>query len=132
MTWKKTEYTFDAYGSSKSFNGTVFTAPVAGIYSFYVTVRQEAGDYGHVYLNRHRNDARPTTIAHGVRAENGGRHGNIVVQATVLLKKNEFVHVKFEGRFYDLHAYTTYFEGRLISKIDSSKIDAWAQERSFI
>ena len=125
MTWKKTEYTFDAYGSSKSFNGTVFTAPVAGIYSFYVTVRQEAGDYGHVYLNRHRNDASPTTIAHGVRAECAGRHGNIVVQATVLLTKNEFVYVKFEGTLYDLNEVdTTYFEGRLISKTGASEINA--------
>ena len=125
VTWKKIEYTFDAYGSSKSFNGTVFTAPVPGIYSFYVTVRQESGDYGYVYLNRHRNDAKPTTIATGVRAEDAGRHGNIVVQATVLLTKNEFVYVKFEGRLYDLNEFnTTYFEGRLISKTGSPEINA--------
>ena len=125
MTWDKIEYIFDAYSSSKSFNGTVFTAPVPGIYSFYVTVEQECCYHGHVYLNRQRNDDGPTTIAYGVRAENNGLHGNIVVQATVLLTKNEFVYVKFEGRLFDLHeSNTTYFEGRLISKIDSSEIDA--------
>ena len=124
MTWKKTEYIFDAYSSSKSFNGTVFTAPVPGIYSFYVTVRQESGEHGHVYLYRQRNDEGPITISHGLRAEDQGLDGNIVVQATVLLTKNELVYVKFGGRLYNVNKFTTYFEGRLISKTGSSEINA--------
>ena len=116
---------FDAYSYPKSFNGTVFTAPVPGIYSFYVTVQQSSGDYGHLYLNRQRKDEGPITIAHGLRAEDQELDGNIVVQATVLLTKNEVVYVKFEGELHNVNEFnTTYFEGRLISKTGSSEINA--------
>ena len=126
MTWQKIEYMIDTYNSSKSFNGTVFTAPVSGIYSFYVTVQHESEEYGHVYLNLNRQDDvidDYITIAHGVRAGDSDRAADITVQATNFLTKNDFVFVHLQGTFNDLTDFsTTYFEGRLISKIDSSMI----------
>jgi len=113
----------DTYSSSKSFNGAVFTAPVSGIYSFYVTVQQDSSTIGYVYLKRNRHNESPTTIAHGKRGDYGGVNGNVIVQSTIFLTKNDLVHVTFEGRLCDLaDITTTYFEGRLISKIDSSMI----------
>ena len=123
VTWNKIEYMVDTYGSSKSFNGTVFTTPVSGLYSFYVTVRHDSKHYGHVYLNGHRQNDSCITIAHGVRALDTDRPDNITVQATTFLTKNDLIYVQLEGTLsYLTDCSTTYFEGRLISKIDSSMI----------
>ena len=120
MTWHNTEYNYNSFGNN-AFNGTTFTAPTDGIYSFYVTVRQTRvhnAYNGSVYIY-HNDSKEQTIVAKDIRADNVGMIGRISVQATVLLRKGELVYVGLKGYLWDLGAEsTTYFEGRLISKID--------------
>ena len=64
------------------FDGTHFTAPARGIYSFYVTVRQASSTTGHVYLYSNGEIA-----SHSQRADYNGYAGSIVIQARLLLEK---------------------------------------------
>ena len=58
-------------------------------------------------------------IAHGSRVDDQSRNGNIVVQATVELEDGDDVYVRLEGHLFDLgEPTTTYFEGRLVSKVN--------------
>ena len=81
VSWRSTEY------NSKNalftyFDGTHFTAPARGIYSFHVTVRQASSAPGHIYLYSNGEIA-----AHSQRADYNGYAGSIVIQARLLLEK---------------------------------------------
>ena len=120
VTWHNTEYNYNSFGND-AFNGTTFTAPTDGIYSFYVTVRQTSINNGRVCIY-HNDSKEQTIVAKGICNRHEYRNGHISVQATVLLRKGELVYVGLNGYLSDLGAEsTTYFEGRLISKIDISK-----------
>ena len=109
----------DVYGDNYGFNGTFFTAPVDGIYTFYVTTRQDSVTTGHVYLYQIKEAEHHVNVAHGSRSDDQNRNGNIIVQATIQVYAGEQVYVRLEGHLFDLgDATATYFEGRLISKID--------------
>ena len=117
MTWHNTEYNYNSFGND-AFNGIMFTAPIGGIYSFYVTVQQASHQHGFVDLY-HNDSKEQTIVAKGSRAEDRNFDGQISVQATIILRKNEMIYVGIRGHLADLGAEsTTYFEGRLISKIN--------------
>ena len=100
------------------FNGTIFTAPFEGLYSFYVTARQQSNGSGNVFLCT-QVGTNITDIAHGLHSEDRSCGSSVTVQATVHLLPRTRVFAKFLGYLYDLNeADTTYFEGRLISKIE--------------
>ena len=92
---------------------------MTGIYAFYVTTRQASADDGRVFLKTREGDE-VIVVAQGMRAEDRSFNGNIVVQATLFLKENSVVFVGMSGSLSDLGAAkSTYFEGRLITKIDT-------------
>ena len=75
------------------FDGTYFTAPVKGIYSFNVTVRQASSAPGHIYLYSNGEIA-----AHSQRADYNGYAGSIVIQARLLLEKGYKVRASIQVR----------------------------------
>ena len=112
-----TKYNYNSFRNG-GFDDTIFTAPIDGIYSFYVTTRHYSSrETGFVYLY-HNDNKKQIVAAQGSRAESQGAKGNISVQATIVLQKDELVYIGFNGTLTDLSVEsTTYFEGRLISKI---------------
>ena len=118
--WQTTDYDYrGGYGDNCGFDGSFFTAPGPGIYSFHVTTRQDSVTTGNVYLYHIKSSANHVIVGHGSRSDDQNRNGNIIVQATIKLYGHEKVYVRLEGHLFDLgDATTTYFEGRLVSKID--------------
>ena len=98
------------------------------MYSFLATASNKSTKFGSLKLCVNdkvmavssRSASRPTN---GDQEDNDSRSvvksGEIWVQATLQLKKNEKVMIYLNGTFYrlDLQA-RTYFEGRLITKLD--------------
>ena len=109
--WRTTEYNYGDH-----FDGSFFTVPEDGIYTFYLTARQQSRDYGYAYIYVNENE-----IAYSIRAENSADNGFVSVSVTIKLKRGDKVKAKFSGALYYLtEAKTTYFEGRLISKLESA------------
>ena len=112
MKWITTEYNYGDH-----FDGSFFTVPKDGIYTFYLTARQASSSYGHanIYVNENQ-------IAYSYRAESSGYNSHVSVSVTINLQRDDKVKAKFSGTLYSLtEAKTTYFEGRLISKIESAQ-----------
>lgn len=124
--WKKLQYN---YGNH--FDGSIFTAPLTGLYSFTSIAQYESRTLPRIYyLNRSRillvgcsqgliasavsNDVidmkEPSEIVNV---------GTILLQTTVQLNAKDEVYIKLEGTFdYLYRPDLTYFEGRLVSVID--------------
>ena len=110
MEWKTTEYNYGDH-----FDGSFFTVPQDGIYTFYLTARQKSyyTGYAYIYVNEKE-------IAHSIRHGYSNYRGHVAVSVTIKLQRDDKVKAKFSGNLYDLsESKTTYFEGRLISKLES-------------
>ena len=82
-----------------------------------MTARQSSSYSGIAYIYVNENE-----IANSFRSESNGYGGHVSVSVTIKLQRDDKVKAKFTGNLYDLgEAKTTYFEGRLISKIESAQ-----------
>ena len=111
VIWKNTEYNI---GNALNINDGKFTAPVDGIYFFYLQTWSYGSNYAYIdfYLNgsqksySHRNE--------------DGEHDMITLSSQFKLNKGDTVWAYFQGNFYypneKLH---TFFEGHLIRKINT-------------
>ena len=112
MKWKTTEYNYGDH-----FDGSFFTVPEDGIYTFYLTARQTSSTSGYAYIYVNENE-----IANSVRSDNHSSNGHVSVSITIRLQRDDKVKAKFSGTLYDTdEAKTTFFEGRLISKLESAQ-----------
>ena len=109
VTWKNIDYNFGGF-----FNGKPFIVPEKGLYFFQVCCKQKSRTRGTVVL--YRNDE---IFTFGSKADSYNNHGHVNVQTTLELVKNDKIHVCFGQELYNTDdARTTYFEGRLIAKLD--------------
>ena len=109
VEWKTTEYNYGGH-----FDGSYFTAPEDGIYSFYLTSAQASIGSGYAYIYVNSNE-----IARSKRSSYNSYSGNVSVFATIKLQQNDKVKAQFKSYLYNLNdSKTTYFEGRLISKLE--------------
>ena len=92
VSWRSTDYN-SKIASLNYFDGSHFTAPARGIYSFYVTVRQATAAPGHIYLY-----SNGVIAAHSQRADYNGYAGSIVIQARLLLEKGYKVRASIQVR----------------------------------
>ena len=103
-----TEYNYGGH-----FDGSFFTAPENGIYSFYLTSAQASSSSGYAYIYVNDN-----LIAQSRRRGTNNYDGSVSVSVTVKLQQDDKVKAEFRHHLSDLNsAKTTYFEGRLISKL---------------
>ena len=98
VIWNSIKYNFCPYISSNGFNGSIFAAPIEGLYSFYVTARQRYHPAGNIFLV-HKDKDGAMIVAHGSRNaaynNSGYKCDNIVVQATLHLQSHDLVYVQF-------------------------------------
>ena len=112
MKWITTEYNYGDH-----FDGSFFTVPEDGIYTFYLTAQQTSSFHGYAYIYVNENE-----IAYSDRHDKYGYWGHVSVSVTIKLQRDDKVKAKFSGTLSFLtKAKTTYFEGRLISKLESAQ-----------
>ena len=112
MKWITTEYNYGDH-----FDGSFFTVPEDGIYAFHLTATQQSSSNGYAYIYVNENQ-----IANSVRADHHSYNGHVSVSVTIKLQRDDKVKAKFSGSLSPLtDAKFTYFEGRLISKIESAQ-----------
>ena len=111
VEWKTIDYNIGSH-----FDGKIFTAPKTGLYSFNVmALQQDSSDQSRIYLNIN-NTPKITALE---RQGTASSHGNMAIQATLKVSKDDKVDISFHGKLD--RAYEprwTYFEGRLISPIE--------------
>ena len=109
MEWENVDYNLGNF-----FDGTYFTVPENGLYSFYACCRQESSTWGKIklFLNEHQH-------IYAGRAESYQSMGFVNIETTLKLVKNDKVDVRFEGHLSLTHdTPSTYFEGRMVAKLD--------------
>ena len=109
MEWKTVDYNLGNF-----FDGTCFTVPENGLYSFYVFCLQPSSCYGqiHLYLNNNLH-------IYAERAESNNQWGFVNIDTTLKLVKNDKVDVRFYGTLADTYyEKTNYFEGRMVARLD--------------
>ena len=102
------------YNVGNYFDGTYFTAPENGLFSFNVAASNKSSTNGWIrlYVNNKQH-------AYAGRGESYGQYGMVNLVTTLVLVKNDSVHVRFENQLHDTHnAMTTFFEGRLVARYD--------------
>ena len=109
MSWKNIHYNYDGH-----FDGSIFTAPVGGIYSFLATTHVKEQHTGFVDLVCYINNNRFANSTEIDRPEN---ERIVTLQAVVQLNKND--KVKLEGRMFYFNrnkvvANQSFYEGRLV------------------
>ena len=106
VEWENVDYNLGHF-----FDGTWFTVPENGLYSFYAYCRLYFGEI-RLYLNDY-------SRIHESRAESNSSYGFVHIDTTLKLVKNDKVHVRFSGDFASTNvASTTYFEGRMIARLE--------------
>ena len=114
VEWRDIDYNLGNY-----FDGTIFTAPQAGLYTFLAQFHRyggySKGNNVHAYLFVNGTGiARSYTHSH---ADNDIIP--FVLQSTLKLAKGDKVEVRLSGKVIDAsNRNWTYFEGRFISRID--------------
>ena len=109
MEWAIVEYNLGNY-----FDGTYFTIPQNGLYSFFVTCRKGSGDNAHVQL--YLNDVQQTEA---YKANGDCKDGTVQMFTTWMLMKNDKVHVRFWGSLRDTNvAKFIFFEGRMVAGLE--------------
>ena len=102
------------YNVGDHFDGTYFTVPENGLYSFNVFCTQASHNWGSVYLylnERQHIEAK--------RAAYRSYCGFVSINTTLKLAKNDKIHVRFEQNLYDTnYDLSTYFEGILVTRLD--------------
>ena len=109
MEWKNVDYNLGNF-----FDGTYFTVPKNGLYSFLANFYHGSTSHGGISL--YLNDEQKTWTPRG---ESSGNHGFITFNTTLQLVKNDKVDIRLYGGVSNLtDPMTTFFEGRLIARID--------------
>ena len=111
VKWRNVDYNL-----GNLFDGTYFTAPENGLYSFYACCSPKTSSHGyiHLYLNQ---KVHSSAYAVETRSDKDGMFVNIYT--TLNLVKNDKVDVRFEGSLAHYNDKTiTYFEGRQVARID--------------
>ena len=108
------EWAIVDYNLGNYFDGTYFTVPENGLYYFKACCHQHSSNYGGIYLYLNDN-----SHIYAERAESNNNIGFVNIDTTLKLVKNDKVHVRFYGYLCDTHnAQTTYFEGRMVARLD--------------
>ena len=78
--------------------------------------QKSSGDgYADIYVNENH-------IAYSSRRESSGYSGFVSLSVTIKLQRDDKVKAKFTNYLYNLNeSKTTFFEGRLISKLESAQ-----------
>ena len=105
VTWENVEYNIGNH-----FNESLFTVPYDGVYFFNANAIQHSTSEGIFYLSVNG------TKMSVVKSVNAQQKGNIVLNKTLELKKNDKVTLDCGGHLYDLNKNTFFFEGKLIEK----------------
>ena len=109
------------YNYGKQFDGTTFTAPFNGIYSFTSTAYNESSKIA--FLRCYVNEEKIATAgqcATNPCHKDGINGGSMVMQTTLALNKKDEVTMKLRGSFNSLQvSHATYFEGRLVSILEN-------------
>ena len=108
--WKNIEY-----NHGNHFDGSNFTAPIKGIYSFLTTIKQRSYQFGRIrcYVNN-----KEIALVY-IKTDINMNAGQILFPITLELKKDDIVNIRIGGDLYNItDPQTTYFEGRLVSVIN--------------
>ena len=108
VPWQKIDYNIGNY-----FDGTIFTAPKTGLYTFFAKFLCQAANhqsYGSFYVNG-------TQKIYSQWAVTDHGRINCILHATLKLTKDDKVEVRLSGKLFSGSNDTCYFEGRLISLI---------------
>ena len=109
VEWENIDYNLGNF-----FDGTYFTVPENGLYSFYACCLKKSSSFGQIYLYLNKN-----LHIYAERAESNNRDGFVNIDTTLKLVKNDKVQVTFWGNLYQTNdSRTTYFEGRMIARLD--------------
>jgi len=109
VEWKNVDYNLGNY-----FDGTYFTVPENGLYSFYACCLQDSRNYGKIYLYLNNN-----SHIFARRSESNSSYGFVNIDTTLKLVKNDKVDVRFFGDLYYTNSVeSTYFEGRMVARLD--------------
>ena len=109
MKWKNVDYNLGNF-----FDGTYFTAPENGLYSFNAFCRHKSSYNGYISLNLNDNQH-----IYAGTAESNNNDGFVNIDTTLKLVENDKVDVRFNGNLCDTnYAPSTYFEGRMIARLD--------------
>ena len=109
MEWENVDYNLGNF-----FDGTYFTVPENGLYSFYACSSQKSSNHGQIRL--YLNDS---LHIYAYRAESNNNLGFVNIDTTLKLVKNDKVDVRFHGNLHNTRdAQLTYFEGRMIARLD--------------
>ena len=111
MEWANVDYNL-----GNTFDGTYFTVPENGLYSFYACCSPASSSHGYIYLFlNHKSNIEVFKVE-----SNSSKTGKSVnFNTTLKLVKNDKVDVRFDGNFVHTKETTiTYFEGRMIARID--------------
>ena len=111
VIWKNTEYNI---GNALNINDGKFTAPVDGIYFFYLQVRSLGSNSAYIalYLNG-------SAKSYGYRDEDG-ENDTVTLSSQFKLNKGDKVWAYFSGYFNNpANEYYTFFEGHLIRQINT-------------
>ena len=105
------------YNVGNFFDGTFFTAPECGLYSFYASVEQS--------MTLNTGTAMIYIFVDGIEKVLTRRkydnYGSITIQSTLKLAEDAKVEIRFSGQLdFSNDARTTYFEGKFISSMDDS------------
>ena len=104
------------YNVGNHFDGSIFTAPINGLYAFTACAGHKSVSTGNVSLRIGED--------HFVHSEQTCSEGNINASniwltATLDLQVGEKVSIALNGDLCDLdYSCSTFFEGRLVSKLD--------------
>ena len=113
--WENIEYNHGSH-----FDGSTFTAPVKGIYTFFVTALQKSFSFGFLsfFMNGNAVSYTKRSNCNKASVQENVNSGPLLLQITLQLEKNDIVNANFAGSFFNLDdPQTTYFEGRLVSVI---------------
>ena len=109
VEWRNVDYNLGNF-----FDGTYFTVPENGLYSFYACCRQKSSSYGEIRLYLNNNGH-----IYADRAESNNNCGFVNIDTTLKLAKNDKVDVRFRGDLMDTKfEQSTYFQGRMIARLD--------------
>ena len=107
VVWANVDYNLGNF-----FDGTYFTVPKNGLYSFLANFHQASSSRGQVFL--YLNDEQKMWAARG---ESDGNMGFITLNTTLQLVKNDKVDIRLSAGVSNIQdPMTTTFEGRLIAR----------------
>ena len=109
------------YNHGNHFDGTSFTAPAKGIYTFLVTAHQKSFHFGFLRFCLNDNEVAFTKRSNcsEMQLAKNVNSGPLLLQITLQLEKNDKVTIQVFGHLFNLaDPKTTYFEGRLVSVIE--------------